>query len=124
MIDVATGKKILVSNLGNFGPYIHISTQCLNNVCDLFDTNNIKYIVDEDAITINDSPEETVINLGIGVDPDFIQDILNNDTFGEKSVYVHCDHIDSGRTAILLRAVEILKANNDNTLKGTSVVFV
>lgn len=43
----------------------------------------------------------------------------------EKNIiHFHHEHIDSGRTDMLLRAVEILKANNNDTLKGTSLVFV
>jgi hypothetical protein len=43
----------------------------------LLDANNIRYWVDEDAISVDGRPEVTVVNLGHGSDAGSVQKILD-----------------------------------------------
>ena len=77
MIDVSTKNPLRVSIDGDAGPYIMVPVQQIDDVRPLLDANNIPYWVDEDAISLDGKPAVTVVNLGQGVDPATVQDILD-----------------------------------------------
>lgn len=78
MIDVSTKKPLYVSTDGDAGPYIMVPVQQIDDVRTLLDANNIPYWVDEDAISLDEKPEVTVVNLGHGADAATVQNILDN----------------------------------------------
>lgn len=77
MIDVVTKKPLYVSTDGTAGPYIMVPLDQLDEVRQLLDQRCIHYSVDEDAISLNDEPYVTVIDLGRGTDAVAVQTILD-----------------------------------------------
>ena len=78
MLDVSTKKPLYVSTDGDAVPYIMVPVQQIGEVCALLDANEIRYWVDEDAISIDGKPEVTVVNLKHGVDTHALQALLDN----------------------------------------------
>ncbi len=78
MIDISTKKPLYVSTDGDAEPYIMVPVQQIDNVCALLDANEIRYWVDEEAISLDGKPEVTVVNLGHGVDARVLQNLLDN----------------------------------------------
>ena len=78
MIDVSTMKPLYVSTDGDAGPYIMVPVQQIDDVRTLLDANDIRYSVDEDAISLDGQPEVTVVNLGRGSNAAAVQKILDN----------------------------------------------
>lgn len=78
MIDQCTNKPLVVSTDGDTGPYIMVPVNQVDDVCRLLDANDIRYWVDDDAISLDGKPEVTVVNLGSGSDASAIQKILDD----------------------------------------------
>ncbi|MCA9000246.1 MAG: hypothetical protein KDA80_24825 [Planctomycetaceae bacterium] len=78
MIDSTTKKPLHVSTDGDSGPYIMVPVEQVDEVGKLLDGHDIRYWVDEVAISLNGEPEITVINLGHHVDAKRVQAILDN----------------------------------------------
>jgi hypothetical protein len=78
MIDTTVQKPLSVSTEGKGRPYIMVPVIQLNAVKSLLDTYQIRYWVDEEAISLDGGPEVTVINLFHGADSAAIQRILNS----------------------------------------------
>ncbi len=78
MIDVTTRRPLYVSSAGDAGPYILVSVEQLAAVTHLLDSHRISYWVDEEALSIDDGPEITVINLDHGCDPKTVQRLLDS----------------------------------------------
>jgi hypothetical protein len=77
MSDVVTKEPLHVSTDGTVGPYIMVPLDQLDEVRQLLDQHNIRYSVDEDAISLNGKPYVTVIDLGRGADAAAVQTILD-----------------------------------------------
>jgi hypothetical protein len=77
MIDSAPEKRVRVSSDATTGPYIISPVDQLLEIREVLDRNDIRYWVDEDAISLNDQPAVSVINLGRGVDADYVQKLLD-----------------------------------------------
>jgi hypothetical protein len=78
MIDTTTGNPLVVLKEGNAGPYIIVPVEMLEKVTSILDKENVSYWADEEAIKIDDNPEEVVINLDFGSDPNAIQGLLDS----------------------------------------------
>ena len=78
MTDVVTKKPLHVSTDGTAGPYIMVPLDQLDEVRRLLDQHSIRYSVDKDAISLNDEPYVTVIDLGRGADAAAVQTILDS----------------------------------------------
>ena len=77
MTDITTKKPLRVSTDGTAGPYIMIPVVQLDEVRKLLDGRRIRYWVEENAISLNGSPEVTVINFGRGGDAAAVQALLD-----------------------------------------------
>jgi hypothetical protein len=77
MIDSFTKKPIKVSDDGDSGPYIMVQLDQLDQVKKLLDDADIRYTVDEDAISFNGQPYTAVVNLGHHVDVLAVQKLLD-----------------------------------------------
>jgi len=78
MIDTTTGNPLVVLKEANAGPYIIVPVEMLEKVTSILDKENVSYWADEEAIKIDDNPEEVVINLDFGSDPNAIQGLLDS----------------------------------------------
>jgi hypothetical protein len=77
MIDSFTKAPIKVSDDGDAGPYIMVQLDQLDLVKKLLDGADIRYSVDEDAISFNDQPYTAVVNLGHDVEVSAVQKLLD-----------------------------------------------
>ncbi len=77
MIDSFTKKPIRVSDDGDAGPYILVQLDQLDTVKKILDDADIRYAVDEDAISFNGQPYTAVVNLGHHVDVLTVQKLLD-----------------------------------------------
>jgi hypothetical protein len=77
MIDVTTRRPLHVSTDGTAGPYIMVPVSQLDQVRRLLDGHEVRYSVDEDAISLDGKPEIVVIDLGLGSDAVMVQAILD-----------------------------------------------
>ncbi len=77
MTDTTTRRPIRVSTDGTSGPYIMLSVEVLEKVRRLLVENDIPHWVDHLAISVDDRPAVTVINLGRGTDSRRVQDLLD-----------------------------------------------
>ena len=78
MTDVTTNRPLRVSTDGTAGPYIMVPLDQLDDVRRALDENNIRYWVDEAAISMNSGPFIAVVDLGRGGDARAVQAILDN----------------------------------------------
>jgi len=78
MIDQCTNMLLYVSTDGDTGPYIMVPVKQIDDVLALLDAHDVRYCVDEDAISLDGKPEITVVNLGSGSDAKVIQKILDD----------------------------------------------
>ncbi len=77
MIDQTTRKRLTVTPVQNSRPYIRVPMDQLEAVRQLLDTNQIRYWVDEIAVSLDDEPEVIVVNLGWECDAKVVQQILD-----------------------------------------------
>ena len=77
MTDISTNKPLLVSTDGSAGPYIMVPLDQLDDVRRALDENNIRYWVDEAAISMNDRPFIATVNLGRAGNASAVQAILD-----------------------------------------------
>ena len=77
MTDVTTHRALHVSTDGTAGPYIMVPVSQLDDVTRLLARHRIVYDVDEYAISLNGTPEVTVVNLGRRADGAAVQQILD-----------------------------------------------
>lgn len=77
MIDTTSGDRLVVSDAGDAEPYIIVPVTQLDDVSRLLDANKIVHTVDEAAVSLNDSPFYSVINLTRGANIESIQRILD-----------------------------------------------
>ena len=77
MTDISTNKPLLVSTDGSAGPYIMVPLDQLDDVRRALDENNIRYWVDEAAISMNDKPFIATVNLGRAGNAGAVQAILD-----------------------------------------------
>ncbi len=75
--DSSTKKPLQVSDHGTAGPYLWVPVSQLAEVQRLLDAHGVKYWVEEDAISLDDEPEETIIDFGPGADGEAVQRILD-----------------------------------------------
>jgi hypothetical protein len=80
MIDVTTKKPLRVTPDESAGPYIRLSLAQVDAIRRLFDSHGVRYWVSENAISLNNGPYMTIVNLGRGGDADAVQTLL--DTVG------------------------------------------
>jgi hypothetical protein len=78
MTDSSTKKPLHVSGAGGPLPYIMLPVSRLDEVEKLLDAHHVRYEVDELAISLNDGPEMTVINLPRGTDGAAVQRLLDS----------------------------------------------
>jgi hypothetical protein len=77
MTDISTNKPLCVSTDGTAGPYIMVPLDQLDDVRRALDENNIRYWVDEAAISFNDKPFIATVNLGRAGNANSVQAILD-----------------------------------------------
>jgi len=77
VIDSFTKRPIKVSDDGDAGPYIMVQLDQLDLVKKLLDGAELRYSVDEDAISFNDQPYTAVVNLGHDVEASAVQKLLD-----------------------------------------------
>jgi hypothetical protein len=78
MIDAKTQKPLYVSTDGTAGPYIMLPVVQLDGVRQLLDKHEVRYWVQENAISLNGAPEIAVVELGRGADVPAVQAILDS----------------------------------------------
>lgn len=76
MVDVTTNKPLRVLT-STAGPYIEVPVSQLAEIQRILDSHGIRYWVDQVAISLDEGPETTVINLGRSGDAAAIQAILD-----------------------------------------------
>ena len=77
MTDATTQQRLRVSTDGTAGPYITVPVSQLDEVRELLKRRHIHYWVDENAISLNGTPEIAIVNLGRGADASVVQNILD-----------------------------------------------
>lgn len=78
MNDVTTQQPLRISTDGTVGPYVMVPVSQLDEVKRLLDSARIRYSVDENAISLDGSPEIAVINLGRHADARAVQNVLDS----------------------------------------------
>jgi hypothetical protein len=78
MTDATTHQRLSVSTDGTAGPYIMLPVSQLDEVKELLKRHQIHHWVDENAISLNGTPELAVINLGRGANASAVQNILDS----------------------------------------------
>jgi len=78
MIDLMTGKRLVVSTDGTAGPYLVLAFSQLEDVEDILKRQRVDYSVEEDVISIDGGPEIAVIDFGWEADAFAIQAILDD----------------------------------------------
>jgi len=78
MIRTRTSERLSVSTDGNAGPYIMLPVDQLDEIRSLLEANDVRYWVDEQAISLDGNPEIAVINLSRGTDPHQVQRLLDS----------------------------------------------
>ena len=68
MIDKTTKQPIYVSTDGTAGPYIMVPLDQLDELCQLLDEHQVRYEVEEDAISLNGAPMIATVDLDRGAD--------------------------------------------------------
>lgn len=77
MIDATNQQRLGVSTDGTAGPYVMVPVTQLDEVKELLDRHHIQHWVDENAISLNGTPEIAIINLGRGADASAVQKLLD-----------------------------------------------
>ena len=77
MTDATTQSPLRVSTEGTAGPYIMIQVSQLDEVRRLLDEHQIRYWVEENAISIDGGPEFIVVNFGRNGNATVVQNILD-----------------------------------------------
>lgn len=77
MIDTTTNKPLTVLAGEDAGPYIMVPVQQLDAIRQLLDAHDVRYWVEEQAVSINGKPYVTVINLARQTDGAAIQRLLD-----------------------------------------------
>lgn len=78
MTDATTQQRLRVSTDGTAGPYIMVPVSQLEEVKTLLNRHRLYFWVDENAISLNGTPEIAVINLGRGANAAAVQNILDS----------------------------------------------
>ncbi len=73
MTDATTQQRLQVSTDGTARPYIAVPVSQLDEIKRLLDSERVHYWVDENAISLNGTPEVAVINLGRDADSRTVQ---------------------------------------------------
>jgi hypothetical protein len=76
MIDAMTRRPLYVSTDGTAGPYIMVPVSQLAELREVLDKNQIRYSVEEEAVSLNGAPEIAVVDLGRGASVAAIEAIL------------------------------------------------
>ncbi len=79
MIDIDTKRRLKVSTDGDAGPYIMIPVPQLEELKSVLDQNDVSYLVDPEAITLDGVPEIAIVNLGRHANSDRVQQILDSE---------------------------------------------
>jgi hypothetical protein len=77
MIDTTTHRPLHVSTDGTAGPYIMVPLSQLDDIKRLLDGRQVRYWVDENAISMDGAPYVAVINLGREGNAAAVQAILD-----------------------------------------------
>jgi hypothetical protein len=77
MIDTATQKPVRVSGDLASGSYIRLSVDQLDHVRQLMVNNDIPHWVDHHTVSVDNGPAMTVINIGLRVNPNRVQALLD-----------------------------------------------
>ncbi len=77
MNDATNKMPLHVSTNGNADSYIRTPFGQLDDLLKLLSDHHVLYTIDEYAISIDDGPEMVVVDLGRGVDPKHVQQILD-----------------------------------------------
>lgn len=78
MTDATTQQRLRVSTDGTAGPYIMVPVSQLDEVKQLLDRHHVHHWVDENAISLNGTPEIAIINLGRSANASAVQNILDS----------------------------------------------
>lgn len=78
MTDATTQQRLRVSTDGTAGPYMMVPVSQLEEVKTLLNRHRLYFWVDENAISLNGTPEIAVINLGRGANAAAVQNILDS----------------------------------------------
>ncbi len=78
MIDTTTHEPLYVSTDGDAGAYIMVPVAQLDGLTTVLNSSQVRYWVDEEAISLDGKPEVAVINLTEGSDPATVQSLLDS----------------------------------------------
>jgi len=78
MNDNTTQKPVFVSTNQELGPCLMIAESQLEEIRQLLDAHHIGYEVDEEALSVDDEPEITFINLARGTSADQVRQLLES----------------------------------------------
>ena len=78
MTDATTRQRLQVSIDGSAGPYIMVPVSQLDEIKRLLDSKHVHYWVDENAISLNGTPEVAVIKLGRDADSGAVQNLFDS----------------------------------------------
>jgi len=78
MTDTTTKKRFRLSGDGSVGQYLKVPLLQLKEVRGLLDSHQVRYWVDENAISLNGQPAVAFINFSGGTDGKKVQEILDS----------------------------------------------
>ena len=78
MSDVRNNQPLRVVANWQAGPSITLPVQQVEAVTELLDRRQVRHWVSATAIAWEGKPAVTVINLGLGTDPAFVQQVLDS----------------------------------------------
>jgi hypothetical protein len=77
MNDMVSNRPFQVRNEGPAGPFLLASVDQLDALRQLFAERQVKYWVEENAISMDGGPFIAVVNFGRNADPAHIQELLD-----------------------------------------------
>lgn len=77
MTDATTHQRLRISTDGTAGPYIMVPVSQIDDVKRLLDDHQIRYWVEENAISVDGGPYISVVNLGREGNATAVQAILD-----------------------------------------------
>ncbi len=79
MTEATTRKPFQVPGAGTTWPYIRVEVSHLPELRQILDKHQVRYKVDEYAVSFDGGPETTIIHLGRGADGEAIQAVLDGE---------------------------------------------
>lgn len=77
VINTVTRKSLLVSNLGGVRPSVRFPYAQLADLCNVLDSNKIRYTIEDNVISFDGGPAMAVIYFERSMDAHALQEVLD-----------------------------------------------